>query len=1770
MNLNIFYNIYYISSEFSHFNRFAYNQLTNQFVTAEIDKGAILKVIMYNYTKEEGFSKITDLKINDIIDVTYIEISRDGSRIAILLPEPTNALKILDYSNVQEEIKFKEILSIPMQLPDFKELRFNPMNKNFLFVMAKSQYQLIEIIDSFAEDYQMEDVTKEYLSQNQNLDEFKQIEEGKIIKRFETFLYHCDNERSQFACFSWDRYGKVYISEIYESDSGELNGEVRFIDPIKSLSVQRETGEIMEQNAELVEGIASAVTSMILTQRYLVCALADGCIDMINMHLPEKDIKEYRNTLGSSYKRLSVDKELKVSKLTAADDYIVSMKYDLGYKKIMAKTIMNNVYILFLKGEILEKNIEENTEELPEDVDNYVEAEFHTSKILAVRELGKTTEIVSISAEDSRVLFWDIGKRECIASHRLEYIPTVFEVNPEGTLLFIASQDGVFRIYDITRRTILRLLYQMKFDYKNSHNIDRIIVHPLMKFIIFYQKGGKYLFFISGELSKKFTFLGFIKVPTKILDVSIQNVQGEDFTTEPTTLAGVLVLVKGMLLYYNIFKFFVDNKVCWEVTDTKVDDVFAKFELKGTIKARKVDGDLTYIIKNKSTKPLTNVWLTGTDKMFRIFPLPTESLEVVKESKKPIETPEEFPAHDLIVNEAYIYQDEFLVSCGQDGYIKIYSKKLLSGKFRAHSFVNGGITSFQYNHKRRIIICSGCDGSVCILGIGENTILPASDTTLDLSTRLVETLESVEPLDDNLCQNYVNLVSEQHQSLIKKEKSQNQSELKARFEEIKIDQAKLFSENSKLEKHEQLKEEEMIIDLEKIDEEQKKNAEIANDLTKKRFKELCEMELQKQVLYEKTYCKMIDKEDDRKVNNNIRLVYNSTGDRELQTYALPNLSEDYKKKLHYVKQMRLLQKMEDYKRRNENSKPLLNQDDITCKQETYILNRTPVKPTIIEQEVILVADGAEKLSEADKAALLAEEKSRSSVVKYRLQRNPYEEVNKKGGDDADQIAKGPEEQIYKDDLQMEYRTVIEYKDPPDLEFKPLNEISSYLLLYSPFELYTNVRIRNQIILLLDVIHEYKRTFNAEYFVYIKERNQLLEKFNTNKSAIEAIKEILVDIPIQDYNYAMNVHEDNEWIDKFSEKDIDVPHYYSKEEKEKMEQEKKAEEERLKALQGDTMQMRGLKYMIDNRVKKKKENENEQTLVREPWMNKRREEMTDEQAKIFLEFQKKEMELREQKEKIRSQNLTKLNFHKSEIENNQIDLDMKFAKILRKKLHYDSVICEQEIYILSLMSLLNRREAIKKEKEKSETHLKEANSEEEKLKTQNEYFENSIKRLKDIYNGGDDKTGAGKEGPKIPININDEFLKKIRNDPYYSFEKTRLENIKHYGDKEYKEVQINPEVKDQNKQLENKRINDLKYYCDYKKKQFDRHKNYINNQLFNVHNKSQEYADIFDNTLKLMEKLKLNFSLMIKMKRGQDEVTDDVFMEKEEKAEEPALDNEGLDENMEGNEEEQQENIIPEQEEEVINQEELNKKQEEMQIYELLKHTAGVPVENSMLIDRELINDLNKELQKYYQMKMESERTNKDHTQMKQYLTLENELLQVLTMDITLKMKYLKLTRVTKKIQEVVTGKEEINQAQIAKLYEDKKRNLEENTSKRVAALDKKYREINNDIKKKVEENHQFNIKLNYLKEDVVKTQQIIDLDEDVERSNEMGFGGGEDHKGGVSNKSLEIAEVSKLKSIVKNYYEEIEYLRAELDKLRARTFPSFLQKPDNVIYPDEK
>lgn len=123
-------------------------------------------------------------------------------------------------------------------------------------------------------------------------------------------------------------------------------------------------------------------------------------------------------------------------------------------------------------------------------------------------------------------------------------------------------------------------------------------------------------------------------------------------------------------------------------------------------------------------------------------------------------------------------------------------------------------------------------------------------------------------------------------------------------------------------------------------------------------------------------------------------------------------------------------------------------------------------------------------------------------------------------------------------------------------------------------------------------------------------------------------------------------------------------------------------------------------------------------------------------------------------------------------------------------------------------------------------------------------------------------------------------------------------------------------------------------------------------------------------------------------------------------------------------------------------------------------------------------------------------TAKDHKEIENYLNMECQLINLTKHQIELKLRYLKLTRVTKKIQEIVTGREEINQDQLTLVYEQKKKNLEVNKIKRFSTLQSKLQELKSEIEKKKKENYEFTLKLTKLAESVQLKKQIILLDED--------------------------------------------------------------------------
>ena len=115
-----------------------------------------------------------------------------------------------------------------------------------------------------------------------------------------------------------------------------------------------------------------------------------------------------------------------------------------------------------------------------------------------------------------------------------------------------------------------------------------------------------------------------------------------------------------------------------------------------------------------------------------------------------------------------------------------------------------------------------------------------------------------------------------------------------------------------------------------------------------------------------------------------------------------------------------------------------------------------------------------------------------------------------------------------------------------------------------------------------------------------------------------------------------------------------------------------------------------------------------------------------------------------------------------------------------------------------------------------------------------------------------------------------------------------------------------------------------------------------------------------------------------------------------------------------------------------------------------------------------------------------------------------------------------------------------------------------------------------EITNKEAENIQFEQKLAKLEMDVRQKATIVDLDNPMDDYNDDDYEDVKDKESDnyagykVNKKYKDLADVTKMKNLIQSYYEEIEYLRSELDKLRARTFPSFLQKPDQIIYPDEK
>lgn len=1467
-------------SEESGFNCFAYNRKKRILITAEGGKDTVINIYHYVVSKpnlndnpfndskdninpnslgslthtinsvsnkdtsNSSFIKLNSFKIENSLKCQYIDISQDCSTMALLFNEPIFEVKVYDISElvsifpglsnedeISEAIRDLGVYSI-MDIKtkhSYLKISINPnMNSSLcsIALFSKTIISNIEISDAFPKNYLTKFVPIQYddnnnpISFNINMDNaLRHEEEEKISKKYMIYHNKAELDNYEFVDFCWDLFSNIYVSlssnEIYLLTGKLVKITPKFKDEIKTFI------QLPERPCNLL-----------ITQRFLLCSLENSKIIFINPYFPPNELATFKSMLGGEekYEVYTIEKEINILNFGITN----TIQFDFKFQKIYATTKDGCLKIVNISAEIMTKDKEKEDDLLNNeananteldcfdefkshlyDLENLEGGDNWLNKVIGIKEIPGTSQFITI-ADDQKLIFWELSDLSAKVINYLEYLPSCFEVDSKGNLLVVGSEEGVLRIYDISQKFLYKLIHQSKYLTREQHkSISKIIIHPNNKYICFCNFSDNLIYFISGDFNINFSFLGFIQTPMIIQDIALCKIGNQE---------ELIVLCKQLLLSYTIEsgKFIVDHKNAIKISDRKEYNIMNNFEVRMEPKARKVDSDLNYIVKNSINEDNEFVWLIGEDKMFRQYKIPSEPLESIKDNKRSPENPQdEMKGHDLNISEAESF-GEYIISGGNDGYIQIRLNKQLIFQFRSHNFLLDGVSCLSYSPDRQIVYAGGYDGSIFVFGANKSYQLPNDIINKSETLEELEIVDTLEFTPDDELKSLEEIIYLEYLKLIRNTKKTYQAGLKDSIEKLKNELNKIITENSKEEELEQLKPEEMIIDQSRIDQERAVGENQEKELEKQLFYELCERELYKNKLYEKTYDTLLLKDSLGKItNNNIKIFSNISGDKFLKSFPLRKFTTKEQGYINHAKQLRIIELQEKYKRREQGIREVIDESKFTNLTEEYLVNRISSQIELKEYEIPL-----KDILDTDEGGL-QNEKAKFKVAKYKLQREPYENFGgklNKQDDNIESIKYKPEEQLLKENLAFKYNTAV--LKPVDIDIKiTYKDIDVFGLLYSPFELYTTFRMRTQIFLILDIIQQLKINFNKDLKSFMSEKNGLLGKFNSNKQQMEVLKEILLEDMDDEYPIVINQYEDNEWVNKFSENEINIPKYYSKEERDLMQKEKEIEDQRAKALEGDTLEMRGLKNMIAPQQKKKSTAQfDEEELVKEPWMEtKDTSKFNEEEMKKYNDYNKKKREIEDRKEKIRSQNITKLNNIRMDMDNLKAEMESKFLKIMKKKLYYDYRITEQEMYVLSIMRIQEYRQAIKDKAKNLKSITKEKKQIKEEYEQLKKNFEENynsfMSRVSDLEVKFNDKSRIKETNNYInsehfahlELNKDDkEELREQRHDPYYFELRNKMKNQKKFGTKKYNEINI--QTKDINKEnVELINLRNQKYY-----------------------------------------------------------------------------------------------------------------------------------------------------------------------------------------------------------------------------------------------------------------------------------------------------------------------------------------------------------------------
>ncbi|KAI8899961.1 WD40-repeat-containing domain protein [Globomyces pollinis-pini] len=236
------------------------------------------------------------------------------------------------------------------------------------------------------------------------------------------------------------------------------------------------------------------------------------------------------------------------------------------------------------------------------------------------------------------------------------------------------------------------------------------------------------------------------------------------------------------------------------------------------------------------------------------------------------------------------------------------------------------------------------------------------------------------------------------------------------------------------------------------------------------------------------------------------------------------------------------------------------------------------------------------------------------------------------------------------------------------------------LLYNNNELITKERRRIQSYIIGECINDIKDAFKTKFKDIVKSKQDDIQKIEEKN---ERISLILTQLQLQEKVYHPELDEDEmpETIIEVKDSEVTVERVLSAEELKKVELKRLQAEERLKNQGEDNFRQRALIQMMNGKLDDRKSQEEKEEVTKPEWMNKPKDEMSDEEKKLLKEFEKKMAIFKEEQEKHRKALETELRKLQAGISEIQDAFDQKLKEFSQYKLNVDKDIYERELKMI---------------------------------------------------------------------------------------------------------------------------------------------------------------------------------------------------------------------------------------------------------------------------------------------------------------------------------------------------------------------------------------------------------------------------------------------------------------------------------------------------------